>query len=584
MPPPAATPARTAVAGHPLHGWSDSAPLPLERLRSIALWSWPFALVASIALASRLRYVLGYHDNYGSGDAHLVLTRALFLERGELAPPAALGAVSNIFAHPPLIPLLLAAVAKATPLSVVDAPLVLGPIISIAGLLALYAVLCRAFDRTVAFAAMALVALLPRYSFDSTEPDKVAYVVSFFLIALFFLYEGQRRRPLLLAGGLFMGLALFAYTTALLFLPVFVASHLALSQRGLRAAIDRYFIAACAVVLCFYAAYVALDDNFGPSSNVTLPAPETTTFVPPPVGVPAPPIDNLAPVDDAGPRLVPEPVQDYWDNFRGLAERGFRDAAWDSYMDGIRDQVLDPVYVLAIAGFMLGVWLAVMRGRREIVPLLLWIAIVTVGFSMQHPAASHATRYPSYVTPAFVVLAVFFVVWAGRAVAQRLDVQPAYALALAAPLVAWAAYSYATAPDQGLRRLYEGQHDAAVYMDEHNLIGPDNRALYLGWPGFTVYLLDGGTSPDDLRTFGWNTYDLSRFDAAYLRENNIRYYLFDDKNDDYYGNGGKMLGQLARVADVREVTRFCISGGTDAGEEGCSGYAVLWELTPKPSS
>ena len=196
----------------------------------------------------------------------------MFIERGEFAPPGSLGVAAGVFADPPFIPLLFAAVAKGTPLALHDVPLVVGPIVTIAALFALYGVVSRAFDRSVAVVACVAVALLPRFAFDSTEPDKVAYVVSFFVIGLFFLYEGQRRPWAFLLAGLFMGLSLFSHTTALLFVPVYAGSHIALSRGSLRRTLNPYFVGSCAIALAFFAAYVALDRMYEPApASVTAP-------------------------------------------------------------------------------------------------------------------------------------------------------------------------------------------------------------------------------------------------------------------------------------------------------------------------
>src|SRR4029078_11512450 len=133
---------------------------------------------------------------------------------------------------------------------------------------------------------------------------------------------------------------------------------------------------------------------------------------------------------------VPSSVELYWKSVTGLARRGFDDSAWNGYFDSIRRQVLTPVYVFAILGFVLGGVLAAVRRRWEVVPLMLWMVIVTLGFAIQYPAFSHRSRYPSYVTPVFLCMACFFAVWLARTIISRFnfdDVRPWYGLALAAP-------------------------------------------------------------------------------------------------------------------------------------------------------
>jgi hypothetical protein len=552
---------------------ATSAPLSLgSRL-------WPFALIAIAGLFSRWQYIRGDHEAFGSGDANLVLTRAHFILRWELEPTSAVGAASGVFSHPPLIPLLLAGFSKGTSVPLGDAPVIVGPLVALAGLFALYAVVARAFDRTVAAVSTVLVALLPRYAFDSTEPDKVIYVVSFFLVALFFLNEGQRRSTLFLAAGLFMGLAVFSYTTALLFLPVYALSHVALSRGDWRIVFDRYALVSVAIVAAFFAAYVALDNRYSPSlPNAT----GLSVGAVPPISVessaPVSPVPStpLAPPEGGGSWL-PEQFESYWRNLRGLAEGGFRDSAWNLYFDGIREQALTPVYAAAIVGFAIGLWLVVRQRRFEIAPLLLWMAIVTLALAIQPPAPSHPTRYPSYVTPVFVVMAVFGVFWAARQIVARLELQPAYAVVVAAPLLGWAAFSYMTAPEQGSRQLYAQHVVAARFMVEEDLLSDDAHVLYLGWPSYTWGLLDAGANVEHLHTFGWRP---ANFNAARV-DPRVRYYLYDDFSEDYFNSGERMRSRLQQLYRLDEIASFCTAPRHSSEGETCIGRVRVYELFPR---
>jgi hypothetical protein len=235
------------------------------------------------------------------------------------------------------------------------------------------------------------------------------------------------------------------------------------------------------------------------------------------------------------------------------------------------------VFALAFAGFAVGLWLAVAKRRMEVVPLLLWMAFVTLGFAIQHPAPSHGSRYPSYVTPVYVVMAVFCTVWAARQVASRFDWEPSYALALAAPVLAWMAFSYVTAPEEGGRTLYEGHAAMATYATENDLLSEDARLLYLAWPSYTYPLLEGGAEEAELQTFGWQRIDFDRWDFDGLK---IRYFVHDDLTDDYFHSSKKMLGTIGLERNVREVASFCTNPAGDPEQRSCSGSVKLYELLP----
>src|SRR5262245_10141368 len=89
----------------PLDGQPAAASALGSRLAVLARRLWPFALITAVALVSRARYIWGYHDTFGSGDANLILTKALLIQRGEFAPPGALGVAAGVFADPPFLPL-----------------------------------------------------------------------------------------------------------------------------------------------------------------------------------------------------------------------------------------------------------------------------------------------------------------------------------------------------------------------------------------------------------------------------------------------------------------------------------------------
>jgi hypothetical protein len=563
--------------------WSRglAAPAWWPRVRTLA----PFAIIVGLALWSRLRYgVFAYHDTYGSGDADLVLLRAQFIMRGEWRPPLEMGGGASLFIDPPLISLLLAAVSLVTTIPIEDTPLLVTPIITIAALLALYGVVRRAFDPAIALVSVALIAVLPRFSFDSTEPDKVAYVVGFFAIALYFLYAGQARRQLLVLAGLFMGLSMFSHSTGYLFYPVFALSFVALARGSIRALLDRYVIVALAIPLLFVAAYVWLDAEFERVRQVpSLPvatAPADPAALP--VVSPPPPAARARNDDYA---LIPRRIEHYMNTLEGLARDGFRGSAWNVYFDAIRRQVSTPAYVLAVAGFAMAGALMVWRRRWEMAPLLLWMMVVTLLFAIQYPAFSHRSRYPSYVTPVFVIMAVFAVVQAARLVGLSFsrDTRAWVAAAAAAPVVAFLGITYVTDDNPGLRQNYQSNRQLAEYVVSNNLLRDGDEMLYLGWPAVALHILD--ERPEyaaSMHAFGWGQVPVSSLTPAYLESQNIRYYAHDHTGGDYFFSAGRTLQHLQKSYDLRRVQTFCGAGTvTENGADCGPNFVVLYELTPK---
>ena len=559
-----------------------------SRLRAWAIAAAPFALVAIVALASRLKYALfTYHDTYASGDAHLVITKAMFVARGEWRPPIELGGPATIFSDPPFIPLLLGAIEKATSLPMFAIPAIVTSVLTIAALCALYAVCRRALDPATALVGVCLLALLPRFSMDSTEPDKAIYVVSFFTIALYFLYAAQTRPRMYLLAGAFVGLSAFSHTTGYIFVGVYLIAHAAITRGTERRLLDRWFVAGLAFPLILILAYVQLNDAFQRTAvtatagvAVTAPLPVTT----PVAGADAPTLP--VPPPENRHRFVPGSIQLYYDNVKGLAERGFKGSAWNLYFEGIRTQATTPVYVLAVLGFAGAAVVVARRRRYEMLPLMLWMLLVTLAFAIQHPAASHSTRYPTYVTPMFVLFAAYAVVGGARLLVQRTEasMRPWYFGAAVAPVVALIAAAYSMSNASGQRKLYAPHDRMASYIEAHHLLGEGSGLLYMAWPSTTVALLEDHPEYEPyLRTYGWGSTPLSQYTEQWARENGIRYFALDHTGTDYFNTSVFMFAQLKTQFTLKRVQTFC---GTEHGQPGdattCGeSYSVLLELAPK---
>jgi hypothetical protein len=181
----------------------------------------------------------------------------------------------------------------------------------------------------------------------------------------------------------------------------------------------------------------------------------------------------------------------------------------------------------------------------------------------------------------FVIMAVFAIITAARWFVARIGAQPAYALAIVAPIVAWAGFSYLTAPEQGNRRLFEGHRAVAETIARDGLLRDDAQLFYLGWPSYTYYLLDGGGDEDHLQTFGWRAGfadQLAR--PEFVEERDIKYFLHDDLLDDYFGSSEQAKALLEAWYVLTPVESFC----TGASAGGCAGNVTLYELSPRSAA
>jgi hypothetical protein len=501
--------------------------------------------VALVASLSRLRYVISFAGTFGSGDANAIAMHAVFMRLGELHTSPQLAVSGDLFSQPPLIPSLLALLSAASRMPISTVALVVVPLLTTGALLLLTALLARRFCWQLALAAGVMLALLPRFSFDSTEPDKAPFVVSFFIASLVCVYAGTERPKMLLAAGGFCALAMLSHTTGYLFLPVLAGSYVILAGKPLSRSFNRY----AAGALLFPAAAVVI--YFALAKLVT---PHHAFSTPP---------------STAGDGVLPPFVQTYIDAMSNLTNGAIKDRAWGLYMTGIREQLGILVFALAFAGFARGCYRCVARGERAIAPFLLWVAVITLLFCMQYPAASHRSRYPSYVTPAYVVLAAYFLV----GVAQEIRWASA-GLLFAVFAACFAAVGYAMAANPANRDFYASHVKAAEFIDEKGLLD-SGGALYMDWPSLTLNILERRPEYEDsLYTFGFGQRDLSEFTPQFVASHNIKYYIYDHTGIDAQRSSNVVLAQLEHSMLLRQVARFNGTAGT---------YTTIYELHPRTS-
>ena len=508
-----------------------------QRAKQHSLLLYVILLLGLLALAlwSRYRYVLGdYTFTFGSGDAHLILVKALFLREGIVQPSPELVPVTEIFDQPPLIPLLLGSISLISSIPLATVPLVVVPLITTAALFAFFDFVRRTFDVATAVISTGLLALLPRFSFDSTEPEKMPFVVSFSVIALWLLVLSRQRSWLLPLAGLFLGLAVFSHTTGYFFVPVFVLAYFSMRGLSRRTAFEPLFLSSLMIPAFFIAVYFMLAKLGAPTVTTTGEA------------------VNIG--------LLPGFVQLYVDIFTDMVAGGITERAWNLYFEGIRHQLTTPVYAAGIAGLILATAITIRTRRLQMMPVLLWMVILTLGFAMQFPASSHGSRYPGYVTPVFLVMAAFLVVsvfrWMMSGHRLKLLAAPA-AIALLIAVVGLPMFSYATAANPGLRDLYGGHRDLADFIASEGILDDGSHILYLGWPSVTLYLLEHNIDYNDqIHSFGFGLRDLEEFTPEFITANNIRYYADNHIANDGFDSANVVMTMLLENFTMTQLGRF----------------------------
>ncbi len=551
---PARTPVRPMPATAPRAVWATAPTTAEEASHTRARFAthaplMGLCVVIGAAIASRLRYIASFDGTYGSGDAHGILERALYIRDGNLSPSPQLVLTSDVFDQPALLPATLALLSQLPGVSLHIAPLILMPLLTIAAVVVLYRLLARTLGVPIAVGASLMFALLPRWSFDSTEPDKAPAVMSLFIFALAATEAGNRDRRFLVLGGFFMALSMLVHTTAYLFVPVLVGSYLAWHARDIKQAMNRHAAASLAFPVAAVVVYFVLARVFASA-----------------------PLEGTAAAPESG--VLPSFVQTYVDAAWNLMSGGFSDSAWSLYTNGIRNQVGTPVFVLALGGLAVAAYQILAERRWHVTPFVLWAAFITLAFAMQYPAASHGSRYPSYVTPVYIILAAYFV-WnlAGLAFVWRSQLTAVAGSVALGVICGYTSISYTVASDPGLRDLYASHDKAADYIASEGLLDDGSGMLYMGWPSITFSLLESRPEYEDqLYTFGFGSRPLEDFDPAFLGEHGIKYYLLDHTGRDSHESSETVYEQLSGAFVPQELATFHGRPGS---------YSTLFLLRPR---
>jgi hypothetical protein len=514
-----------------------------EGARSTSVLSgwWTAAALASVvvvAAASRLRYMMSWDGTYGSGDSHLNLVRAFHIMNWNLAPNPELAVTSRLFDQPPLIPVALAGVARVTGVPLQSAPLLLVPLLTIGAIVVLFRALIPRFGLIVATGASIVVATIPRVSFDSTEPEKAPVVVSLVIFALAALYRAERDRIFLPIAGALLAVAMLAHTTAYFFLPIFALSWAVMHRGKLRSALGLHAGLALALPIAAIGAYFALSYAFGQAP------PSTTTA-------------------EAGSSAVPEFVRTYWDTTLQLIRGGFAESAGGTFVHAIRAQLTSPLFFLAIGGVALATY-ETARGRTAALPFLLWAVGITLIFAVQYEASSHRSRYPTYVTPAYAVWAIYFAAWSSERLAARWTPGLRQASLLAVVIVtAYAMWSFAGAQMPGSRNLLVPNVHAANYVTSERLLDGGGSLLYMEWPSITMNILrERPDYEDQLIGFGFGSRPLEEFTPQFMRENNVTHYIHARTGNDAWRSADVTYHQLQTHFLLEELATFRSSGFT----------------------
>jgi len=472
-------------------------------------------IILLFAIWSRYHYIFEvYNYNFSSGDAYGLMLRALYFRNDVYTSN-----LRNLWGTPFFVPWLLSFTSKIFDVPLEYVPFVITPLVTCFAIIVLYLTLKENVNKVVALFTCLLLAFHPMFSFLSTEPLKAPYVVSFFIFSLHYLYKSKQNRKFLLLSGLFLTLSFLSYHSAIFFFVVLALTYLFYSRFTKSKLLDKYVLGLIIIVL-FGGIWLVLQKMF------------TGTFK---IGFMA------GYVQVAKYNII----------------HGFPKIAGTMYINAIKRQITPLIFYLSIAGFLFGLWEVLKNKKMNLIPFLLWFIVVTGGIALQHPAASHKSRYPFYVIPVFLFFAGYFLTILLHFIARhrwqnKLQI---LAVSLTVLIVAFTLLIYANTYVAHYRHIYYAHKEMGLFLDRNHF--PDEgKIMYLRWPSLIYHYYNGKIKNEDRQiTFGWQKKpaQLDWITENFIKEQNVKYFVYDHVASDYINTAGIVFQKIKSYSSIQLI-------------------------------
>lgn len=412
-------------------------------------------------------------------------------------------------------------------------------LITIAAVLMLVYVTYKYIDRLTALLFGVLLSLNPFFSFVSTEPEKGPMVVFFFSLSLLFLFfyryrEKSRNRNLALSFVFLISMML-AYRTGLFFAFCIVLAYALftwdLKYRGrARKILASKFLYVILVVPVF----------------IQIALPRITRRL------------NGASVYPAAESLATETSNQFakfFNNILFFMENPEYLGA-TKFMEAAKNFIGPTVFGLGLLGLIIYFFRHAEKGEKvRAAPFVIWTVVVSAGFGLSYWSYSHSSRYPYYVIPAFLFMTAYLLRWLiGKITIAGAARKTAFMLILIL-LAAVLQLRLLQPPYYESFRLRYYTHELLADDLLHNVRIEHGQGIILQkWSSIMYYLVkDDIEREDDIFPVGWKSVDISVFTPEFLKENNIRYFVFDKVGDDYWSTPENLLTLLGNHQEIMLV-------------------------------
>lgn len=462
------------------------------------------AIIIITAITTFYYNITSYSYNYATGDAYDILLRSLYFKNNQYN--LIIHDYLNAWDQPIYIPVVFSFISTIFKIPLEKVPLFITPLISIIGIIFFTKIIREISGLSVALLSCILLVLTPIYALMSTEPLKAPYVITFFIISLYFFYKSEKSEKYLIGAGLFLAFAIFSYPiTAIPFIFVYAISYVA--RYGLRKIYNKYFIISLFIILIsllFCIIFAKSNSYGGINQNVE--------------------------------RISSSLIYIFQGHFENMA--GMR------FISATKHQISSPLFYLGFVGILLGLYMIIIKGREKMTPLMLWFFVISLVFALQFYSFSTEDRYTFYIIPPLLFFVSYFTNKILIHFKQKNKVIVALMILIVViyPVINFAQTSYPSY----FRSNMELHKDVGIYLANNNL-PEEGKIMYVGWPSITYYLFNNSIKEDKIVTFGWGRYNLDNIDKNFIKRNNVTYYLYLQGWSDYYNSSDIIFDRLKEM-------------------------------------
>lgn len=470
-------------------------------LRENKFYVWIFIVILFLILWRFYYSFIVYNYTFSSWDATGYVLRALYFQQwffDNWLDMLKSNVSDELFSTPFFIPYILAFFSLFLWVDLYNISFLISSLITTVGIIFLYYYLYKSHWFLITFLTTLLISVNSYISFYSTEPLKAPYIVSFFIISIYYLTKIWSKN--LFISLFFIGLTIFVHLTWIFFILSYIIIYLLINKKELKNYYNPVFISWIIYILFFIFTYKWLNVFFSFDINEKLGLEQWYWFAS---------WEFLAFWSN---------IKNWWWNFWFL-----------NFINWIEGQVWTIIFLSSFIWILISVFYKKYRN----IFLLITILLVFTWFSLKWVASSHWSRYPYYVNWLFIYYFVIFIIFIFDKLKNKIfKIIFIIFIIITIFINTWFFNNYAA----WYRHQYKANKEIWIYIWKNINIDKDNKLLYMWWPSTTYWILKFNWiyNKDNIIRYWWLTQEnLNLMNIDFIRNNKIKYFLYEKTWSDY---------------------------------------------------